>query len=289
MKKITATYIFIFTFAISVFSQTVNYENICYRNNQINHNVVNIIHLTDIHLNINNCNTIDKFKRYCDTIATRYDTAQTYIVITGDFADSNDENEIVAEMKLAKEIIDTNLNGFDVFVCPGNHDYSKDFRNFTKNKIDSFDTIFYGNTEKKYPDTISYPNEKLLFIGLNSMDGAKYKFSPFKMAFGKIKKRQREQLEAILTDTTYRHYTKIVYMHHALYNSKCKAFPKQFLKMHCKFKLKNILEENANLLLNGHRHKKFAVKKYKLQIVESNSLQSEKTAGYYVISISEKK
>ncbi len=146
----------------SIFGQVVNYEKIDTviikkKYTPKYNDSIYIIHLTDIHLNIKDCETSNKFEEYCDTIRQRYDASNTYIIITGDFAKSNNECLIINEFKLAKCIIDTKLNGFEVLVCPGNHDFSKDVRGFSDVKVNAFNTIFYGG-EMKYPNDTVFDN-----------------------------------------------------------------------------------------------------------------------------------
>ncbi|MGB5684338.1 MAG: metallophosphoesterase [Candidatus Electrothrix sp.] len=125
-----------------------------------------IIHLTDIHIGIPECNTI--MNNIVKKIKERMVPASDYvIIITGDLVDEVDDT--LKSYKQAKQYIDELKSaGLGVLVVPGNHDYGTGNRQLPF-FVEKFKELFYGDT------SISYPKKDIIgeiaFIGLDSMQG----------------------------------------------------------------------------------------------------------------------
>lgn len=279
----------------SVYKDSLNGSKI-YKGSNRKH----IIHLSDIHLYkgkpkkkrkhtyINK--SIKNFKDVCIDISQRFDSSKTYIITTGDFTESNKRCLARKELKEANSIIYEHLikNKFVVFITPGNHDFSKDWRGYSDKRrgdfYNAFKSLIIEKEEGVNKDTI----DELLFVGVNSMKKSKGKMAirNFKrMCYGEFDNNQIRDLKEILNNNN--DCIKIVYSHHAI--KKNNNFFKSFQKAK---KREEILEaisstKGADLFLHGHRHVFWYEARRKneegLCILECNSLSS--TRKYYVIEL----
>ncbi len=240
---------------------------------------IRVIHLTDIHLNSDKKKdpATRNFVDCCSFIRDKFLPSSTVILITGDFSHKKNDNpsEKAWDFYRSERIIRTYLKnkGFRVMIVPGNHDYGKGGLKVLTGGETLFNTVFSIET---FPDTLILQTPKLLFIGLNSMGELKPKgFDCRNLSKGKLGKPQRDSLRSILKK--HKDYSKIVFMHHAAFDSKSNK-TNRIIKDHKE--LDTILNQHKKVFfLNGHRHIKQQFKHEKIKIIESNSLAGQKRKG----------
>ena len=139
-----------------------------------------IIHLSDLHVltkhyvELNICNDLilngEEFVKNAPP-------GDTVIVITGDL--SNCGAYYTEYIDNARGFVDgLKGKGYEVFVAPGNHDYSGYFGlNLSQDAATRFRNSFYGTRYDIFPkiDVVSSDGKKTAFIGLDSMEGYLFK------------------------------------------------------------------------------------------------------------------
>lgn len=167
-----------------------------------------VIHLSDLHLGF------PKLEARCDQIFRAINhlkqPANNYvIVITGDLVDSAftiDDYE-----KAVVRIDGLRSAGFEVLVCPGNHDYGSG--SYAKKKmVPLFKKAFFGDTSIIYPkldiiDTCAFIGLDTMAEELDGLDGIG--------ANGEIGKKQLQRLDNILGSAAVQAAARrVVYFHH---------------------------------------------------------------------------
>lgn len=265
-------------------------ESGTYRKSSTN---IHIIHLTDIHLYLGSKPEEKKgqksaFSNVCDKIQQRFKKETTYILITGDLANSNDAVTINKEFDEFVKILKDKLNGFEnILLCPGNHDYGSGGFIYRKDSHAYFNELFKNTTVIDSLKEKPLPDEKILFIGLNSMTNPNRFNYTLRANNGKINNDDLTSLTNIRTSSEFKDYIKIIYMHHAAFTEDCPEKPKKKIINSKKFEDELKEPNQTSILLYGHRHidrEPFNPEdKDNIHVIESNALY--KADGYYVIEI----
>lgn len=201
--------------------------------------MVQIIHLSDLHLGAKNCG--EKAARIAQNIIKREKPEESLILITGDIADRGaSEPDLIAGERL---LADLRGHGFTVLLCPGNHDYGTGFAN-SEVTAEKFLARFLPEV-KEFPTLDIVQN--IAFIGLDSTADELHWYDRY-FADGELGKGQLARLEKLIADPRIKELVKVVYLHH---------HPIHFLpffQLKDRQRLKEIVEGKIDLLLFGHLH-----------------------------------
>ncbi len=215
-----------------------------------------LLHLSDLHIgrgnNFDNADTILK------EIDNKYkdNDDKPVILITGDITDDGKR----WQYQLTKSLLDNYISrGYQVLLCPGNHDYGKNGIKAKRENIDRY--------ERYLSQDIDFPVVKKIgnchFIALDSMEDEKGTLDRFG-AEGEIGDDQLYDLncdiETIRED--YPNDRIIVYLHqHPFYYN-------FFLRLKDADDFKEVIKNKVDILLFGHKHveKKFTTKESKYGI-----------------------
>lgn len=301
MKKVFALVI-IYSSVLSVANgQVVHFDTamlhprtVCYEQN-----VLNIIHLTDIHLNLScpedSVRSSNKLRSFCHSIKMEYDRSNTFIILSGDFSKTDSLKVKYRELNLASQVINDSLKQFNYMVCPGNHDYSSGVGGYEEEKRMKFNECF-NYKDPQIEKVITVGRKKVVFFSVNSMFFKRYpKF--LILGLGRVNSSQLQNDLKKYSDTSK--YVKIICTHHPADTDK-NQFKKEvehknwFIKHLGRFQtqlcrrrfLRVLSNQHVSLLLCGHRHVAMVFKnnigQNKFQIIESPALCDEGTKGYYV-------
>lgn len=202
-----------------------------------------IIHLSDPHIGFENCT--ERFRIIVENIISRIHPASDHvIVITGDIADDATDPDQYPE---AKRLIDKLKDaGFQVLVCPGNHDYGTGTFHFARFRM-VFGEVFFRDPHIEFPKLDIIQNTA--FIGLDTMHGMMRWWTHW-TSQGWITSKQLKQLNKILLSPivkSCRHV--VVYMHHHPFKFRWRFFLRDA------YTLKRILKKHKiAALLFGHYH-----------------------------------
>ena len=231
--------------------------------------MIKVIHFSDLHIgeskNLEECKNLEKIREY---LISFYQNSKNkpYIIISGDLVHHGEEKEYQKVVELLQPLVDQK---FKLLISPGNHDLGRGgsvksylavqeecanryvkyiHKKLLKFPLDSqgevlkYDDVFPLKTE------ILQGNDKLLLIGLNSMEKIYHK--PLRFATGKIPKKDLKTLAHILEDSNYKSHKKIVYLHHHLFSNRA------FMVLKKRKKVRQFLNKNrVDLVLFGHLHK----------------------------------
>ena len=227
-----------------------------------------IIHISDLQYQAST--TKDRINIFINKIIDHYASIseKPLIIYTGDLVEDALESEMIEHKAQLKKLTDA---GFEMLICPGNHDQKKNGYNARLNddNLTMFSNIFsdllpqgkhFYNEDRN--DLLSWPlihqYGSFFFIGLNSNEGMHNNFS----ACGKIERKQRMALNQALKDIEYADSNAVivVYLHHEPFKYTIDTgipgpFDYQFMKLKKRQKLLGILKGRVNVLLFGHYHK----------------------------------
>lgn len=181
------------------------------------------LHLSDLHVTDNESALENQMADHlCKWIKNRYSQGRKpAILITGDLVDNG---EGVEYQKVQNLLYDLKNAGFQLIICPGNHDYGKNGIHYRDAARDLFfeciERDLLANTGNAidmvslYPKVTAFTPDKVVFFGLDSTEGKMDNvWNLHLLANGKVGKEQRRQLHDCLVQNEYKDYTKIVYMH----------------------------------------------------------------------------
>lgn len=228
-----------------------------------------ILHISD--LQYQDSERKDRIEKFIRKIINYYSDSdeKPLIIYTGDLVEDALESEMKAHRAQLQQFIDA---GFEMLLCPGNHDQKKNGYNIRKNDANliMFSNIFSDllpsgkhfyneedNNLQKWPLVHQYGSN--FFVGLNSNEGMHNN----KSACGNIGRKQLSDLNKALDKIKEvdKNARIVVYLHHEpfIYKIKLPRIPLilgyPFMKLKKNKTLLNILKGRANVLLFGHNHK----------------------------------
>jgi len=209
--------------------------------------MLRIIHVSDLHFGKSSAGSNSLLKAVYQRFFKTGDS-NTYLLVTGDITD---DGEIEQYDQAKNALLDFRGN---LLLVPGNHDYCLNGLEYHDEKAHYFDDVFLpslGVTHKFYNKIPSVTilddanGTRVVAIGLNSV----IENNDAEWARGEIGVNQRDQLDNILSDTTYAGIKKIVYLHH-----KPKTFAYWFLALKDSKELMEIIEkyDEVYALAFGH-------------------------------------
>lgn len=201
-----------------------------------------IVHLSDLHVGYGSC------QANLNALVTRLiflkKPAKNYVVvITGDIVE-NGAQEGLYETALV-EINRLRAAGFQLLICPGNHDYGTG-SNGDKELVPKFKRTFFGNSSFVFPklDIIG----QTAFIGLDSMAEELHWYDQL-FAEGELGDTQLAALKTLLASAKVKACEyRVVYMHHHPFE------PRIFHGLKDSEKLERIVAGKIHCLLFGHNH-----------------------------------
>ena len=178
-----------------------------------------------------------------------------HLVITGDLLHIGLRNEFEQSVKWLARYDPPS----DITIIPGNHDlyvkekWSRSFNYWQEFMIGDNDPGLENIDNDNALDKLNilYPivriREQVAFIGISSVFE-----SPWFRATGLICREQLDRLEAILNDPAYKHYCKVLLVHHPVTltytkRRKCLINHKELTDL--------VAQSPVNLILHGHEHK----------------------------------
>lgn len=226
-----------------------------------------IIHISDLQYKASERK--DRIDKFIKKIINHYSETniKPLIIYTGDLVEDALKREMTAHRTQLQEFVDA---GFEMLICPGNHDQKKNGFNIRINDAnlaifsDIFSDLlpqgkhFYSEDDN---NLLSWPlvhqYGSYFFIGLDSNEGMHDNHS----ACGKIKRKQRFALNKSLNDIKKADSNAIitVYLHHEPFKYTISTgipgrWDYQFMKLKKREKLLRILKGRVNVLLFGHNH-----------------------------------
>lgn len=201
-----------------------------------------IIHLSDLHIGYNNCET--NFGTIVTNIINTFpNPTDDVIIITGDLTDTGDSEAAIATVQ--NQIMRLEQSGFTVLIIPGNHDYGSGACANAK-YVNLFKERYYKSTSVSYPKLDIIGN--VAFIGLDSNAEELHWYDRF-LAEGELGRKQLLELEQMLKSSNIVNLKKIVYLHHHPIKWKCGLYLKD------RKKFLSIVENKVDVLLFGHLHR----------------------------------
>lgn len=202
-----------------------------------------IIHLSDLHVGYPD---LGARLRYLvqQLIFFKEPGSKYVVVISGDLVE--DATQFDAYSAVRRQVDNLTGAGFEVLVCPGNHDYGTgSFAH--KRYVAQFKRTFFGDAAVTYPklDVV----EGCAFIGLDTM-AEELGFFQNLAAEGEIGNKQLRRLDKLLSEESVMAAEhRVLYMHHHPFD------PRPFHHLKDTDELREVLKgRNVNTLLYGHNH-----------------------------------
>jgi len=180
------------------------------------------IHLSDLHINTAKKDENKQLKPLYEHFIKRYNGGEKpAILITGDLVDNGQADEYGPVENFLHSLKE---KGFELIVCPGNHDYGKGGIHYR----DDSSKLFFKKIEcgllgytgdacdmaSLYPKVTPFDDDKVVFFGIDSLAGKMDNPGNLHLlADGEIGKKQRNRLLDHLAKPQYDGHTKIVYLH----------------------------------------------------------------------------
>ncbi len=201
-----------------------------------------LIHLSDLHIGYGHCQA--HLNKVITKLIFLKEPASDYlIIITGDFVEDATQDGLY-EVALV-EINRLKTAGFQLLICPGNHDYGTGSIG-DKALVPKFKQAFLGAADVPFPklDIIG----TTAFIGLDSMSEELHWYDKF-FAQGELGDTQLTVLSTLLTSAAVQACAhRVVYLHHHPFHQR----PLHGLKD--SVALGQILSGKIDCLLYGHNH-----------------------------------
>lgn len=237
---------------------------------------IGILHLSDIHLTINNNSILVKQDCISKAISNEIlDCESLYITVTGDIAYSGTKAEyIIAEKffkNLEEKIIAYKKIDIQFIFCPGNHDcdfsIDNEKRNYNIDNIkNNFDSVPYSvvqdtaNVQSEYFEFLSkFDSQKYLNISMSNDLIKVYKFNigTEEISFNSynlswISQRKEEQSEIVFPIHCID--TKLIEESNSAITISMLHHPFHWLNYKSIRKFKTLLCETSSIILNGHEH-----------------------------------
>lgn len=201
-----------------------------------------LLHLSDLHIgrgsNFENVKII--FERI-DNKYNEYDE-KPVIVITGDITDDGKR----WQYKLTKQLLESHISkGFQILLCPGNHDYGKNGIIAKRESIARYER--YLSQDIDFPVVTRIGN--CHFIAVDSMEDERDTLDRFG-AEGEIGDDQLYDLNCDIETIKkeYPHDRIIVYLHHHPF------YYDFFLRLKDADDFKEVIKNKVDILLFGHKH-----------------------------------
>lgn len=201
-----------------------------------------IIHLSDLHVGYAHCQS--HLNLVISKLIFLKEPASDYIVIiTGDFVEDATQDGLY-QVALV-EVNRLKAAGFQILICPGNHDYGTG-SNGHKELVPKFKTTFLGAADVAFPklDIIG----TTAFIGLDTMAEELHWYDHL-FAEGELGDTQLDSLKTLLGSPKVKACKhRVVYMHHHPFDQR------PFHGLKDREKLEPILTGKIDCLLYGHNH-----------------------------------
>lgn len=228
-----------------------------------------LIHLSDTH--IGKDNNLERLEIVVNDLITNppeKDTAKCIVLHTGDLIDkATDENRIKA-----KKILDRlSAAGYQVLLCPGNHDYGNSYwvnRQAADKFQHHFSPYLFHDQENKFP-TLLTVEDKYIFIGLDS-NAAELNFWQHWFAEGHIGRSQLTRLNQLLDSEIVKNKKIIVYLHHHPFYYEYSVAPdvsdknplfhlltwitRPFRRLKDAYSFCQVIRDRVHLICFGHKH-----------------------------------
>lgn len=228
------------------------------------------VHISDLHVGEHSTRNA-LAEKLTDKILRRYSgwSQKPLLLITGDFVhDGQPEQYKLAEKLLFK----LHNAGFQILMCPGNHDYGK------QGLDDDYNSRYHYNkfalkltTRKSDPDSgfqnvhngqWNYPIvnkfDDTYFIGLDTMQGVfklswYYRWVARFSASGWLGSAQLDKLDSAIKKIRQKapDANIVLYMHHHPFRF---GFRFRVMQLHDRQRLHQIIGNQVNILLFGHNH-----------------------------------
>lgn len=244
-----------------------------------------IIHISDLHYGRTGFLANKLVQRIIDIYAD--DKEKPPVIITGDLVEEGSRKTMSECRTVLNKLID---NGFDLMVCPGNHDVKK-LGGFLESKklLKRFSLYFhsllprgkniYGDEDNNQPD---YPKifrfGEIFFIGLNTNRTGKKS-----VPGGMLKASQLRELDELITSIRKEHSNSklIIFMHHHPFEYEFNINDIITFKEMQLFDRKDfikVIQGRVDVLLFGHVHENLRLteeeKKYNIGLIQL-SVQSD--------------
>jgi len=201
-----------------------------------------IIHLSDLHVGFSHCQS--HLNKVVSRIIFLKEPASDYLVIiTGDFVEDATQDGLYQTALV--EVNRLRDAGFQILICPGNHDYGTG-SNGHKELVSKFKSTFLGSPDVAFPklDIIG----TTAFIGLDTMAEELHWYDHL-FAEGELGDAQLNTLKALLASPEVKACEhRVVYMHHHPIDQR------PFHGLKDRDKLEKILTGKIDCLLYGHNH-----------------------------------
>lgn len=208
-----------------------------------------IIHLSDLHYGSRRVKR--DFKKIIDNIMKLTPADEYVIVITGDLIDNGFNERHHEECKIIFDTLEA--ANFKVLFVPGNHDYGNFGYGVDIGRVKIFNRIYFQNENKKYPLIDYSEDEKIAFIGLDSMAES---FGPggySSGAAGRLGTTQLEGLKKALNNSQVRACEKrVAYLHHNPFKGYRDNHKLKDAEQFCRILLEH--RDIVDALLFGHNH-----------------------------------
>jgi len=220
-----------------------------------------IIHISDLHYD----GKSSKTRKLVDKIIGHYknQSNKPLIINSGDLIENGGKKQLYGCKKHMKKLID---NGFEMLLCPGNHDIRKikgavktsrglkRFDSYYRELLPSHSN-FMGEEDNNLTDfPITHKYENFFFIGLNS-NKRKEPITPG----GRLGSNQLRELDEIITEIheEFEEAKIIIYLHHHPfeYNINIRnVIHFEQMQLIDRDDLHNIIKNRVETILFGHAH-----------------------------------
>jgi 3',5'-cyclic AMP phosphodiesterase CpdA len=228
------------------------------------------VHISDLHIGEHGTRNA-LAEKLIDKIHRRYSgwSQKPLILITGDFVHDGQQDQFALAEKMLFKLHDA---GFQILMCPGNHDYGKQGLDDDYNSRHHYNQVALKLTTRKSDGDSGFQNvhngqwnypivnkfDDTYFIGLDTMEGV-FRLTWYARlwarfsAAGWLGNSQLTKLEQTLKKI--RQQTPdaniVLYMHHHPFQFN---FRFKVMQLHDRQRLHNMIKDQVNILLFGHNH-----------------------------------
>lgn len=224
-----------------------------------------IIHLSDTHLG--HGNNEERLQRIIDDIGTLGPPGDFVIVHTGDLIDTATQRAMEAGSTLLSRLREA---GWQVLLCPGNHDYGNSARvdqHLAQRFRDHFHSFIFGDQAPVFP--VVHTVGPCVFIGLDSSAEELVGLARWG-AEGQLGRAQIARLNQILDRPDLQNAFKVLYLHHHPFIDAYAVQPdvgdgnglrhwltwatRRFRRLKDTHSLLQCIRDRVDVMLFGHKH-----------------------------------